>query len=164
MDVWQSTDGIAWDHTDSSTTLNTFNSQLQESWPSSSSSSSSSLLLSSLLLLTKSGNKFPKLLNSSLLELIACTHIRCLRLRLCLCHLSHSNTAISATANTRWLPWHWFIEWFVDSVGWNYADSKWIDSNDSSWIESIRFSWCKRSLRCGEYCTVLDISVKLVQL
>lgn len=31
MEVLQSTDGIAWDHTDSSTTLNTFNSQLQES-------------------------------------------------------------------------------------------------------------------------------------
>lgn len=28
MEVLQSTDGIAWDHTDSSTTLNTFNSQL----------------------------------------------------------------------------------------------------------------------------------------
>lgn len=47
--------------------------------------------------MTEFGYKCQKLPNSCPLELIACTRIRCSRLRLRF--LSHGNTAISVTAN-----------------------------------------------------------------
>ena len=98
-------------------------------------------------LLTKSRNKCPKLPISGVLQLIVCTHIRCLRLRLRF--LNYSNTAFFAVASTSMLMEGCLgTKWCADdSLCWNYADSKLIDSNDSPWIESNWIAWCKRSLR-----------------